>query len=206
MESISGTVLEWLQMAAHDPLLLAFGLAVATLATEDGALVAGSLLVGSGAASPLLVIAALAFGITVGDIGLYGVGWSARTNKFLRKRLPVKKSRPLRRWLQTREATILFASRFTPGTRFITYVTFGFLKLSLVRFSIVMTISGLLWVGSMVLFVSEIQQALSHFGAGTALSLALLTAVTFIILMPRLIKKFSTIKSIKDVEGDIKHA
>ena len=189
MEALTQVILDWLQMAGDNPLMLAGLLALATFATEDGALVAGSLLVGAGMASPALIISALAVGILVGDVGLYGLGWSARENAFLRKRLPVKKSRPLRRWLKERETSVLFFSRFTPGTRLITYVTFGFLKLSLPRFTIVMSLAAILWVSAMVLFVSEIQQAFASLGTGTAVGIAFASAVFFIILVPRVIKR-----------------
>ena len=157
--------MNWLEASAADPLMLGAALALATLATEDGALIAGSLLVGSGVTTPLFAISALAFGILAGDIALYGAGWSARNSSFLRKHLPVKKSRGLRRWLVGKETAILFFSRFTPGTRLVTYVTFGFLKLSFVRFAFVMTAASLLWVTGMVLFISEIQQAFAAYGA-----------------------------------------
>ncbi len=206
MEALTQNIVEWLQYVAHDPFLLALALALATFATEDGALIAGSLLVGSGEASAGLVITAIATGIIIGDIGLYALGWSARTSQFLRKHLPVKKSRPLRRWLQEREAAILFTSRFTPGTRLITYVTFGFLKLSLIRFVIVMIISGILWVGGMVLFVSEIQQTIGHLGLSTSLAIALFFAISFIFIVPRLVKKFTSSKTIHDAETEYQHA
>ncbi|MEX0298625.1 MAG: DedA family protein [Kordiimonas sp.] len=201
MESITQTMIEWLQYVSHDPLLLAFALAVATFVTEDGALIAGSLLVGSGEANPVLAIAALATGITVGDVGLYFLGWSARTNQFLRSKLPVKKSRPLRRWLLERETPVLFTSRFTPGTRLITYVTFGFLKLSLIRFVTVMTISGILWVTSMVLFVSEIQKISAQLGTIPSIALAVATGVLFIFAIPKILKKVATSETIHDAKA-----
>ena len=200
MEALTQMILDWLQMAGDNPLMLAGLLALATFATEDGALVAGSLLVGADMASPALIISALAVGILVGDVGLYGLGWSARENTFIRKRLPVKKSRPLRRWLKEREISVLFFSRFTPGTRLITYVTFGFLKLSLARFTIVMSVAAILWVSAMVLFVSEIQQAFSGLGTGTAVGIAFASAVFFIILVPRVIKRVQGHTSIDEAE------
>lgn len=206
METVTQDIIEWIQYVAHDPLLMAISLALATFLTEDGALIAGSLLVGAGEANASLVISALAAGIISGDIALYALGWSARTNKYLRKRLPVKKSRGLRRWLRDREATILFTSRFTPGTRLITYVTFGFLKLSIIRFTIVMTISGALWVSAMVLFISEIQQATEQLGGVLSLSIALAVGLTLIFAIPRLIKMLSPSKSIHDAEAEYQHA
>jgi len=180
MDFSGETLMAWLEASAGDPLLLGISLAVATLVTEDGALVAGSLLVGAGLTSPLFAIAVLAFGITAGDIALYGAGWSARSVRFLRKRLPVNKSRSLRRWLVGKETGILFLSRFTPGTRLITYVSFGFLKLSLVRFVTVMTIASLLWVTAMVLFISEVQQVFSAFGGWVGVTAAILVSICVI--------------------------
>jgi len=171
------TLMAWLEASAADPLMLGAALALATLATEDGALIAGSLLVGSGVTTPLFAISALAFGILAGDMALYGAGWSARSSSFLRKYLPVKKSRGVRRWLIGKENAILFFSRFMPGTRLVTYVTFGFLKLSFVRFAVVMTLASVLWVTGMVLFISEIQKAFAAYGtwigAGAGVAFAL---------------------------------
>lgn len=204
MEMSTENLITWLEAYSSDPLMLALALALATFATEDGALIAGSLLVGSGLTTPLLAISALAGGILAGDIGLYLVGWSARTNTFIRKQLPVKKSRSLRRWLKGKETPVLFVSRFTPGTRLITYVTFGFLKLSLTRFVAVMTVAALVWVSLMVLFVSEIQKAFSTFGAAAGVIAALLVAVTGIVVLRRTMKKHRYNNQLQS-EGLTKH-
>lgn len=195
------TLMNWLEASAADPLMLGAVLALATLATEDGALIAGSLLVGSGVTTPLFAISALAFGILAGDIALYGAGWSARSNNFLRRHLPVKKSRGLRRWLVGKETAILFFSRFTPGTRLVTYVTFGFLKLSFMRFIVVMTIAAILWVTGMVLFISEIQQAFAAYGAwiGAAAGAGFAFAGVYVLRLYLTTKKLAP--SIADQDG-----
>jgi len=182
-------LMAFLEAYSSDPLVLAVTLAAATLLTEDGALIAGSLLVGSAVAPPLLVIPALAAGILIGDIGLYLLGWTARTNSFLRKRLPVHKSRGLRKWMKGKETPVLFFSRFTPGTRLLTYLSFGFLKLSLPHFILVMSIAAIIWVTGMVLFVSEVQQALSMLGGPLAAIAALITAAAGIILIRKCLSK-----------------
>jgi len=195
------TLMTWLEASAGDPLLLGTSLAVATLVTEDGALVAGSLLVGAGLASPLLAIAALAFGITAGDIALYGVGWSARSSRFIRRHLPINKSRSLRRWLLGKETGILFLSRFTPGARLITYVTFGFLKLSLVRFVTVMTIASLIWVTCMVLFISEVQQVFSAFGNWIGMAAAITISICIILAMRIFMKNRGLVPALQAEES-----
>ncbi|MCK0068375.1 DedA family protein [Kordiimonas laminariae] len=181
-------IIQLLESLAHDPLLLGLALALATFATEDGTLIAGSILVGMGVVSPLFAITAIATGILVGDIGLYGLGWTARDNNYLRKKLPIGKTRKLRRWLKGKESGVLFFSRFTPGTRLVTYLTFGFLKLSFTRFVIVMGAAAIVWVTAMVLFVSEIQQAFSEYGSIASISAAVIVALAMIILIPRFIK------------------
>jgi len=202
MDTITETVSTWIQLVAHDPLMLMLVLAIATFVTEDGALVAGSLLVGSSMVSPSLIILALASGILVGDLALYALGWSARTNRFIRKRLPINKTRGIRRWLKAREATVLFVSRFTPGTRLITYVTYGFLKLSIIRFVIVMMVAGIIWVSSAVFFISEIQQILASFGTWPSALVAALCGITFIVLVPRLSKRLLNTQPLQELNTE----
>jgi membrane protein DedA with SNARE-associated domain len=180
------TVIAWAQSLVHDPLLLACVLALSTLLTEDGALIAGSLLVGSGMVAAPLAISALAVGITAGDVGLYGLGALARQSRFLRSRLPLRKAAHLKRWLVGKQTLVLFFSRFVPGTRLPTYLAFGFLRLPLVHFTLVMAAAASVWVTGMVLFVSETQKAFSGFGSAPALGAGLLVACLVIMLARRL--------------------
>ncbi len=179
----------WLEAMTYDPLGLGIALALATLVTEDGAVIAGSLLVGGGLVSPLLVITALLIGIVGGDIALYAVGWLARESRMLRKRLPIRRAKKVRNWLRGRETVVLFFSRFLPGTRLVTYLTFGFLRLSLIHFAIVMTAACLVWVVSVVFFISEIQKAFSGMGGTVAALAATGAAIAIIFLAPRLARR-----------------
>lgn len=140
-------------------------------------------------ASPELTIFALAFGIAAGDVGLYGLGAFAKQSRFLRRRLPVRKARSLKRWLEKRQTAVLFSSRFLPGTRLPTYLTFGFFGLSLTRFTIVMTIAASVWVSAMVLFVSQIQQLLSELGNTAGIVGGVVVAFAFIVVIPFLVRK-----------------
>ncbi len=188
----------WLEAMTHDPFGLGIALALATLVTEDGALVAGSLLVGGGLASPVLVISALIIGIVGGDIALYAVGWTAREIRSLRQRLPIKRAKRIRNWLRGRETLILFFSRFLPGTRLVTYLTFGFLRLSLPHFVAVMTVASMVWVVAIVMFISEIQRAFSGMGGTFAAIAATLSAFGLIILAPRLARRSKKATTLDD--------
>lgn len=194
------TIAAWLEAMTHDPMGLALALALATLITEDGALVAGSLLVGSEMASPFLVIASLIVGIVGGDVALYAAGWTAREFRALRQRLPIKRAKKVRNWLRGRETVILFFSRFLPGTRLVTYLTFGFLRLSLVHFTLVMTAACVIWVTAIVLFISEIQKAFSGIGGTYAAIIATIFAVGIILMAPRLARRSTRATTLDDAE------
>lgn len=180
---------DWIMQMGHDPIAIGVFLALATLLSEDGALIAGSLLVGGAVLSATLVITALVAGIVLGDIGLYGIGALARESRFVRKRLSPRRMRRLKRWLDGREAVVLFLSRFLPGTRLPTYLGFGYLKLSLIRFTCVMTIAGITWVSAMVLFVSETQKLLSSVDSTLGIAGGLAIAFLFVIVIPRLVRR-----------------
>ncbi len=182
------TVLTWAEALVHDPLMLAVALALSTFLTEDGTLIAGSLLVGSGMTPAPLAITAIALGITLGDIGLYGLGALARKSRFLRSRLPLKRAAGLKKWLDGKRTPVLFFSRFLPGTRLPTYLAFGFLRLPLLHFSLVMAAASTIWVTLMVLFVSETQKAFAGFGTIAAIGTALLVAFLVMALARRLAK------------------
>jgi membrane protein DedA with SNARE-associated domain len=139
--------------------------------------------------SPGLAIFALTFGIAAGDVGLYGLGALAKQSRFLRKRLPLRKARSLKSWLEKRQTAVLFSSRFLPGTRLPTYVTFGFFGLSLTRFTIVMSVAAIVWVSGMVLFVSQIQQLLSELGSTVGIIGGIVFAFAFVVVIPFLIRK-----------------
>ncbi|MFC4349325.1 DedA family protein [Kordiimonas lipolytica] len=183
------TLLALAEELANQPLLLACVLALATLVTEDGTLIAGSLMVGAGMATAPFVIAAVAFGIAAGDVGLYGIGAAAQKSRWLRKRLPLRKAREFRRWLEGRSTPVLFASRFLPGTRLPTYLTFGFLRMPLLHFTLVMSVAAMVWVTLMVFFVSEVQKAVAHLGGWAGITAGILVAVGLIMLSHRLVRK-----------------
>ncbi len=182
-------IIDYITAFAHDPLMLGVALAVATLVSEDGALIAGSLLVSNDMATASNVIFWVTFGILGGDIGLYGLGASARQNAWIRRRIPVRRAASVRRWLKDREVSVLFLSRLMPGTRLPTYVSYGFLGMSLLRFSVVMGLAGLSWVTAMVFFVREIQELLSQVDGTLGIIGAIIVAFLVLYLIPRLIRK-----------------
>lgn len=185
------SLFDTLSMMTSDPVLVGLVLALATLLSEDGALITGSLLVGSGMMSGPLVILFLVLGIVLGDLGLYGLGAWARESRFVRKRLSPRRMRRLKRWLDGRESVVLFLSRFLPGTRLPTYLGFGYLRLSLTRFTVVMTAAGLTWVTAMVFFISEVQKLLSTLSGWFGFFGAIAVAFLMIVIVPNLVRRLS---------------
>lgn len=178
-----------LETFTHDPLMLGLALALATLVTEDGALVAGSLLVSHDMAAALPIIAWLCAGILGGDLGLYAMGATARRSAWLRHHIPIRRAASFRRWLKDREISVLFFSRLMPGTRLPTYVSYGYLGMNLTRFTVVMAVAALLWVGGMVVFVGEIQALLAPLDGWAATGGAVLAAFLLLYAVPWLIKR-----------------
>ena len=90
-----------------------------------------------------------------------------------------------------------------PGTRLVTYLTFGFLRLSLLHFIAVMTAACLVWVVSIVLFISEIQKAFSGIGGIYAAIIAATIAVLIIIFAPKLVGRHKAAKTldVAEIEG-----
>jgi membrane protein DedA with SNARE-associated domain len=181
---------------------LGIALAVATLVSEDAALITGSLLVGNDMTSTSNAIFWLTFGIAGGDVLLYGVGSLARESRWLRRKLPVRKARSLKRWLEKRQTAVLFSSRFLPGTRLPTYLTFGYFRLSLTRFTIVMTVAAVAWVTGMILFVNQIQQLLSEYDDTVGIIGGAVFAFAFIFVVPALVRKSARTEAIPEPATD----
>lgn len=193
---IPDVIADYIYAFAGDPVMLGIALALATLVSEDGALVTGALLVGSDMASASVIIFWVTLGIVGGDIGLYWLGATARQNVWIRRRVPVRRAASVRRWLKDRDIAVLFLSRLMPGMRLPTYVSYGFLGMSLVRFGAVMLVAGLLWVTAMVIFVQQIQAVLSQAGGTVGVVGAIIVAFVTLYGVPAAIKRRNLIPAI----------
>lgn len=182
-------LLDLIYIVISEPLLLGVLLAAATFISEDAALILGSQLVATHQSSPGTIVPALILGILIGDLGLYWLGSAARTNRRIRRKIPLKAARKFKHWISGRETVVLFASRFMPGARLPTYVSFGFLGLSLTRFFIVMTIAAVLWVTTTIFFIQEIQAHLMAIDNTFGLIGGFLIAFILIFIIPSFIKR-----------------
>jgi membrane protein DedA with SNARE-associated domain len=131
------------------PLLLMAMLALITLLVEDAALAAGVALAGAGGLSWPAAFLAVAIGIAVGDLMLYGLGWGARRLPHLRERLDGggKRLERAERLLCNRLGLAMALARIVPGLRVVIYGGAGLLATPLPRFAGWVVLCVTVWTG-----------------------------------------------------------
>jgi membrane protein DedA with SNARE-associated domain len=129
-------------------------LAVATLVSEDAATLTAGALVAANTMSATTATAWVAFGIWVGDLGLFAIGRVAR-------RVPAVAQWVDRRWsleqVTLTEARLnrgaplaILGSRFLPGTRVALYVAAGLLHVRAVTFVVSAAVASIVWTFTVV--------------------------------------------------------
>jgi membrane protein DedA with SNARE-associated domain len=135
--------------------ILLAAIACATFISEDLACIAAGLLAAKQIISPFEAVAASALGIYVGDILLYLAGYVVGITaidrvplKYLVSKRTVEQCQTL---FERRGMTIIFMSRFLPGTRTATFLAAGLARVNLVRLLVVFGLAVLLWTPVLVL-------------------------------------------------------
>ena len=134
--------------------MLFLALIVGTLLSEDLTCISAGLLIREGRLSFLAGVTSCAFGILLGDIGLWAAGRLSRSAvgrwpvvSRCVARLPVD---DMRRWLDEHAALAMVASRFMPGSRSPLYVCAGIVGMSFRRFTTWASIAVLVWTPILV--------------------------------------------------------
>jgi len=128
-------------------------LALATYASEDLACIAAGLLVADGRIGFVEASVACFIGIWTGDMLLVFAGRGIRN--LTRGRLLAwldKGGRLVRAesWIRRRGPAVAWLSRFTPGTRLITYLAAGILRAPVAAFGGWLALAGLVWTPALV--------------------------------------------------------
>lgn len=154
--------------------------------TEDLSCVAGGIFAAEGVIALPIAIAACATGIWLGDLCLYLIGWASARGllrwRWARRRLAGHSGAAWRRAFERHGATLLFGSRFLPGTRVPLYLAAGAIGYPPVRFAVVLGVAVLLWTPVLVcaaaLWGRVVLDVVDGFGAYAwfAVPLALLVA------------------------------
>ena len=129
-------------------------LALATFVSEDLTCLSAGILVATGSLGFITAAGACVIGIFFGDLWLYGLGRTlgarAITRAPLRWFLPEKRLTFGRDWFEAHAASLIFASRFLPGTRLPLYFSAGVAKVRPRRFLLWFLLAALLWTPLLV--------------------------------------------------------
>jgi len=136
---------DFLTMAAANPVAVVLAVALATFVLEDGATVGSALLAAEGVLPIPAAVLGLFIGITLGDLGLFGLGALARRWRWLRERIGEAKLERGKDWLGQRFVPAILMARVTPGLRAPCYSASGYLGMSFVTFASVAVAAVAAW-------------------------------------------------------------
>ena len=151
---------EWIALAdaalsgMAQPWVVCMVLVLTTFVLEDLAIAAGAALAAQGSLSWELAFAAVAAGIAVGDLGLYGLGLAAKRLAHWHRGLIKARATWVRDQLQSRLPSAVLLARVIPGLRFVTYTACGYCSVPFRPFcawvvlAVVLWTAGLLWLGA----------------------------------------------------------
>lgn len=146
---MTDTVLGWIEALARDPWLIWGLLFAVTFVLEDAAIIAGALAAADGLIDTWGTVIALYLGIVLSDFALYGTGWLAQRNAWVRRKLEHKHVADAAKWMGRRMIMAIIVSRCLPTMRLPTYTACGLFGLSFTKFAVTVVFI----VGSWTLFL-----------------------------------------------------
>jgi len=183
-----------------EPWFMALALILTTFLFEDIAIAAGVSLATQGALTWSESFIAVAFGIAIGDLLLYGVGVLARRVPWLEKRyIKSDSSTALAGRLHNHLFSAVLLARVIPGLRLLSYTACGFTRAPLTPFTLFVCLAVVLWTGGLFCLSAAAGDALAAFlGIPTsiAVTLPILLFAVAIPLLNRLRKFFKDEKRI----------
>lgn len=122
---------------------------VATFVSEDLTCIAAGLAAASGRISGWSAIGAAGFGIWLGDLGLFAagkyIGRAALTRAPIKWLVHAEDVEVSSQWFKHKGLTVIFATRFVPGTRLPTYFAAGVLGAGFWRFAFLTALAVAVW-------------------------------------------------------------
>ncbi|EWY37622.1 hypothetical protein N825_16355 [Skermanella stibiiresistens SB22] len=175
--------IDWLGflVLSMDPWLLVPALVLMTFLLEDVAIAAGVALAIDGTLGWPVAFLAVAGGIALGDLGLYGLGHLAVGVPSLRRRLADGRFDRAKLALEDRLVAAVLVARVVPGLRLATYTAAGFLAVPFARFTALVVVAVAAWTAGLFWLTSALGQALGG-ALERALGLSPTTAVIVAIL------------------------
>lgn len=169
-----------------DPFVQAVLIALATIATEDGAAIAAGLLVAAGRVPLAVAMVGTAVGVFGFEMTMYAMGAAAargaRGTDWIRRRLPEDRLDWLRGQLARRRVAAIFLARFVAAARVPVYVGAGFLGVGFWSYAAWTAVALLVWtplvVGGCAIFGARAIELLDGLGSlGRAVGFAAIVAL-----------------------------
>ncbi len=154
--------IDFLTLSAQHPAFVIVAVALCTFVLEDAATVGAALLAAEGILPVPAAIAGLFIGITLGDLGLYGLGALARRWQWAASRIGTHRLGRGQDWLAGRLLPAIFLARVTPGLRVPSYLASGYLGVSFIRFASLAVIAVGAWsmgAFALVFYFGQVAQA-----------------------------------------------
>jgi membrane protein DedA with SNARE-associated domain len=129
----------------HHPGFILLTLILTTFLFEDVAVAGGVAVATQGVVTWPESIAAVALGIALGDLGLYGLGVTLRHWKWLNQRVSEQKRFGLEHYTLSKLPTTIFLARAIPGMRLLAYTYCGYVKVSFWRFTTWVGVAVVVW-------------------------------------------------------------
>jgi membrane protein DedA with SNARE-associated domain len=174
-------------LSAADPWMIVVGLVLLSFLLEDAAMAAGATLALAGSISWPLAFLAVAGGITVGDVGLYGGGLLGRRIPRLRRFLRHDRAEAAASLLKRHLLQAVLLARAIPGMRLPTYTAAGLFNVPALPFIICVTLCVGLWTLAFFGLGAGLGSALAAL-LGVSPTVAMLLLAVPLILLPPLIR------------------
>jgi membrane protein DedA with SNARE-associated domain len=163
--------------------LILLSLAVATFVLEDAAIAAGAALAAHGTILWIDAFCAVAGGIALGDLGLYGLGLAARSVPWLHRRYISDQPNMLKESLEPRLWSAVLLARVIPGLRLVTYTVCGFARVRLLSFCLAVVMAVALWTAGLFWFTASLGAVIAeqfHVSVPIAVALPIIAIAIFL--------------------------
>lgn len=170
------------------PWLIVVVLVLTTFLLEDLAIATGAALAAQGVLSWPLVFAAVAGGIALGDLGLYGLGYLARYLPWLRRRYLTPHGPWLLHKLQSRLGHAVLLARVIPGLRLVTYTVCGAVNVPVAAFIGWVMLAVTLWTSTLFWISATIGRAIAN-SLHLPLALAAAIPIVMLVLLTQLVRR-----------------
>lgn len=146
----------------HHPGLILLALVLITFLLEDVAIAAGVAFATQGAIGWPESIAAVSFGIALGDLGLYGSGVALRKWSWFNQRFFRQERSRLEHFAFTKLPTTVLLARVIPGMRLFAYTYCGYVKVPFGAFTSWVCFAVLVWTLSLYAFSFSIGEQIAR--------------------------------------------